>query len=496
MIAKSALPFDNSFSQLPEQFFSHQQPSPVSSPGLIRINTKLAQQLGIDAQWLASEEGLHMLAGNALPEHASPIATVYAGHQFGNWNPQLGDGRAILLGEVCSPINGLRYDIQLKGAGETPYSRMGDGRSPLGPVLREYIVGEAMASLGIPSTRSLAAVTTGDNVVRDRLLPGGILTRVAQSHIRIGSFQYFAARQDTASVQTLADYVINRHFPDAAHADNPYQVLLENVISRQAQLVALWQSVGFIHGVMNTDNMLLCGETVDYGPCAFMDTFNPDTVFSSIDRGGRYAYGNQPAIAQWNLSWLAQSLLPLLAENEKQAVEVAQNALNDFADLYLHAYDTAMCKKLGISAETPVNLMLKQNLLDLMSKEQCDFTLCFRFLTENLVPGETHSPGIGDFFQLPTAFNPWVEQWRRQVDKENANLSAVQADLLAINPAFIPRNHLVEEVIESATTHNDFSPFHSLVDLLEKPFDYHPEHSTYAQPPRPEQVVENTFCGT
>lgn len=496
MNAKSALPFDNSFSQLPEQFFSHQQPSPVSSPGLIRINTKLAQQLGVDAQWLASEEGLQMLAGNALPEHASPIATVYAGHQFGNWNPQLGDGRAILLGEVCSPANGFRYDIQLKGSGETPYSRMGDGRSPLGPVLREYIVSEAMASLGIPSTRSLAAVTTGDNVVRDRLLPGGILTRVAQSHIRIGSFQFFAARQDTASVQTLADYVINRHFPDAAHADNPYQALLENVISRQAQLIALWQSVGFIHGVMNTDNMLLCGETVDYGPCAFMDTFNPETVYSSIDRGGRYAYGNQPAIAQWNLSWLAQSLLPLLAENEKQAVEIAQDALNSFADLYQHAYDTAMCKKLGISAETPVNLMLRQNLLDLMSKEQCDFTLCFRFLAENLVPSDTHPPGISDFFQLPSAFNPWMEQWRRQVDKENANLSAVQADLLAINPAFIPRNHLVEEVIERATTHNDFSPFHSLADLLESPFDYHPDHRSYAQPPRPEEVVENTFCGT
>jgi uncharacterized protein YdiU (UPF0061 family) len=496
MNTKPPIPFDNSFSRLPDQFFSHQAPSPVTSPRLIRINTALAQQLGIDAGWLASDEGLQMLAGNTLPEQATPIATVYAGHQFGNWNPQLGDGRAILLGELKLPENGLRYDIQLKGAGQTPYSRMGDGRSPIGPVLREYIVSEAMTALGIPSTRSLAAVTTGENVVRDRLLPGGILTRVAQSHIRIGTFQYFAARQNTAAVKTLADYIIKRHYPDVAQAENPYFAFLEAVISRQAQLIALWQSVGFIHGVMNTDNMLLCGETVDYGPCAFMDTFDPATVFSSIDRDGRYAYGNQPAIAQWNLSWLAQSLLPLLMEDEKQALELAQSALNGFSETYQHHYDEAMCHKLGLSQANPVNRMLLQNLLDLMTKEQCDFTLCFRFLAENLVPDQAHSPGISDFFQLPTAFKPWLEQWRHQVSKENPNLAAVQADLLAANPAFIPRNHLLEEVIESATTHNDFSPFHSLVDLLEKPFEYRPEHMPYAQPPRPEQVVENTFCGT
>ena len=496
MKTKPAIPFNNSFCQLPDQFFSHQHPAPVSSPALIRINTSLAKQLGIDTDWLASEQGIQMLAGNILPEGASPIATVYAGHQFGGWNPRLGDGRAILLGEVIAPESGTPYDIQLKGAGQTPYSRSGDGRSPLGPVLREYIVSEAMNTLGASSTRSLAAVSTGEQVLRDGLFPGGILTRVAQSHIRIGSFQYFSAQQDTDSVKTLADYVIKRHYPEAENSDKPYSALLNSVIARQAQLIALWQSLGFIHGVMNTDNMLLCGETVDYGPCAFMDIFHPDTVYSSIDHAGRYAYANQPSIAQWNLSWLAQSLLPLLADEEARAVEIAQEALNSFVEKYKHNYDAAMCKKLGLKPNTNLNQMLLQNFLDLLTKEQCDFTLGFRYLAENLQPDTTAKPGISDFFQLPKAFSPWLEQWRAQVHKENTDISAIQKQLLNTNPVFIPRNHLIEEVIQDANTRNDLSAFHSLVDLLENPFDYHPEKKSYALPPRPEQVVKNTFCGT
>ena len=496
MTSKPAIPFNNSFCQLPGQFFSHQQPAPVTSPTLIKINKTLAKQLGIDVDWLASEQGTQMFAGNILPEGAIPIATAYAGHQFGGWNPRLGDGRAILLGEVIAPESSTRYDIQLKGAGPTPYSRSGDGRSPLGPVLREYIVSEAMNTLGVPSTRSLAAVSTGEQVLRDGFFPGGILTRVAQSHIRIGSFQYFSAQHDTDSVRTLADFVIKRHYSEALNSNNPYSALLNSVINRQAQLIAQWQSLGFIHGVMNTDNMLLSGETVDYGPCAFMDTFHPDTVYSSIDHAGRYAYANQPSIAQWNLSWLAQSLLPLLADEEAQAVEIAQEALNSFVEEYKHNYDAVMCKKLGLKPNTALNQMLLQNFLDLLTKEQCDFTLGFRYIAENLQPSKTAKPGISGFYQLPKAFAPWLDQWRAQVHKENTDISAIQKQLLNTNPVFIPRNHLIEDVIKHANTSNDLSAFHSLVDLLENPFDYHPEKKSYALAPRPEQVVKNTFCGT
>lgn len=494
MNQESVLPFDNSFQLLPEQFYSVQQPDPVSSPQLIRLNHGLAKKLGLDAQWLGSEAGLKMLAGNALPPNASPIATVYAGHQFGHWNPQLGDGRAILLGEVLSPDDGLRYDIQLKGSGETPYSRMGDGRSPIGPVLREYIISEAMACLDIPTTRSLAAVATGDRVFRDTPLPGGILTRVAQSHIRIGTFQYFAARQDVTSVRILADYVIQRHYPEVSETDRPYVALLKAVIVRQAKLIALWQSVGFIHGVMNTDNMLLCGETVDYGPCAFMDVYHPDTVFSSIDRGGRYAYANQPAVAQWNLSWLAQSLLPLLGDEETQAVEAAQEVLNDFAEIYKGFYEKIMCRKLGLNPSQPASMMLLQNLLDLMTKEEADYTLSFRYLAETLLPRS--EAGVSDFYQLPESFSPWLEQWRKQVAKEHADLNAIQLKMLAINPAYIPRNHLVEEVIQAAVKNQDFSLFYRLLERLEQPFEYNPDQQVYAHSPKPYQVVEKTFCGT
>ncbi|MEJ6539731.1 MAG: YdiU family protein, partial [Halioglobus sp.] len=321
----SPITFDNSYARLPEQFYARQAPVPVTAPGPIRVNRQLAEQLGIDANWLSSEAGTQVVAGNAVPPGSEPLASVYAGHQFGGYNPQLGDGRAILLGEVLSH-EGRRFDLQLKGSGPTPYSRGGDGRSPIGPVLREYIVSEAMHQLGVPTTRALAAVTTGEWVQRDGSLPGAILARVASSHIRIGTFQYFAARRDIESLQLLSHHVIDRHYPDAKSSDNPVLAMLEAIISRQAQLMAHWQLLGFIHGVMNTDNMLVCGETIDYGPCAFMDQFNPDQVFSSIDHAGRYAYRQQPAIAHWNLSVLAQALLPILDNEQERAVALAQKA--------------------------------------------------------------------------------------------------------------------------------------------------------------------------
>ena len=495
MTQVARIPFDNSYVRLPKQFYSPQVPSIVTAPSLIRVNHDLAQELGIDVNWLQSEDGLQVLAGNQVLDNSDPIATVYAGHQFGGWNPQLGDGRAVLLGEVISKKNELRYDVQLKGAGKTPYSRGGDGRSPLGPVLREYIVSEAMTALGVPSTRSLAAVTTGEPVVRETLLPGGVLTRVAQSHIRIGTFQFFSARQDLPAVKTLADYVIERHYPVAAQAENPYQALLEGVIFNQAKLIAKWQGLGFIHGVMNTDNMLLCGETVDYGPCAFMDTYHPDTVFSSIDQNGRYAYANQPRIAQWNLSWLAQALVPLLDKDEAKAIHLAENAVNGFAQIYQDVYATEMNTKLGFRLSSKDSELLVQNLLDLMLKEQSDFTLTFRTLTEQLVPGQCVA-GVNDFYTLPDSFSTWITQWRKQLSAAGLDLAEVQRVLLANNPVYIPRNHLIEEVIQTAIKYNDFSPFNKMVTRLEKPFDYDSENARAAQGPRSDEVVHNTFCGT
>ena len=489
------IPFNNSYVRLPKQFYSPQVPSAVTAPRLIRVNHDLAQELGIDVKWLQSEDGLQVLAGNQVLDNSDPIATVYAGHQFGGWNPQLGDGRAVLLGEVISKKNELRYDVQLKGAGKTPYSRGGDGRSPLGPVLREYIVSEAMTALGVPSTRSLAAVTTGESVVRERLLPGAILTRVAQSHIRIGTFQFFSARQNLTAVKTLADYVIQRHYPMAAQAENPYRALLESVISNQARLIAKWQSLGFIHGVMNTDNMLLCGETVDYGPCAFMDTYRPDAVFSSIDHNGRYAYANQPRIAQWNLSWLAQALVPLLDKDEAKAIRLAENEVSGFAPVYQSAYSVEMNKKLGFVSSSKDSELLIQSLLDLMHKEKSDFTLTFRSLAEQLTP-EKPVRGVDSFYTLPGSFSPWLAQWRKQLGTVDRDLSEIQRVLLANNPVYIPRNHLVEEAIQAAVKHKNFAPFHKMVACLEKPFDYNAENPRAGQAPRPDEVVHNTFCGT
>lgn len=488
------IPFNNSYAALGDTFFSRQAPAAVKSPELIRVNARLAAFLGLDAEALASADSVEMLAGNSVPEGAEPIATVYAGHQFGSWNPQLGDGRAILLGEVIAE-DGERYDIQLKGAGETAYSRMGDGRSPLGPVLREYIVSEAMSALGVPTTRSLAAVTTGERVFRDEILPGAILTRVAKSHIRVGTFQYFAARGEVEAVKTLADYVIHRHYPGAGEAQNPYSELLNLVIRNQASLIAKWQSLGFIHGVMNTDNMLVSGETVDYGPCAFMDTHHPDTVYSSIDVGGRYAYKNQPSIGKWNLMWLAQSLLPLLDTSESRAIEIAQEALNSYDSLFQSAYEGIMAKKLGFANTTDETRALFSDFTELLTEHRLDHTLSFWSLAELATADQPRLPTPHALYPLPPAMEPWISRWQAAL-RNNGHPEQAQALIHAVNPIYIPRNHLVEEAISNATYKGDFEPFHKLVDVLSAPFSFDPDNIRYALPPRPEEVVAKTFCGT
>ena len=487
--------FDNSYARLPERFYARQAPEPVSAPGPIRVNRPLAAALGIDGDWLDSPAGTAMVAGNTLPPGAEPIATVYAGHQFGGFNPQLGDGRAVLLGEVVSP-DGLRYDLQLKGSGPTAWSRGGDGRSPLGPVLREYIVSEAMHRLGVPTTRSLAAASTGDTVARERFLPGAVLARVASSHIRIGTFQYYAARKDTDALQVLADHVIARHYPEARDTENPVLALLQAVIARQAALVAQWQLLGFIHGVMNTDNMLICGETIDYGPCAFMDAFNPQQVYSSIDHGGRYAYRNQPGIAHWNLSCLAQALLPVLDDNPEQAVALAQKAVDAFPDLFLAANTAGMARKLGLQAIGEQDTALVEELWHLMAEHELDFTLAFRRLADLVAPREHAEQAVSALFEFPDALQPWLARWHTRLEQEPSSPAERQRSMDLANPVFIPRNHLVEAAIAAATDRGDLTVFHQLVDVLEAPHAYRPELALYATPPRPEQVVPQTFCGT
>ena len=491
----SPIAFDNSYRQLPERFYTPQAPEPVPSPGPIRVNRELAGELGIDAQWLESAEGTAAIAGNTVPEGAEPIATVYAGHQFGGFNPQLGDGRAVLLGEVVAG-DGQRFDVQLKGSGPTPYSRGGDGRSPLGPVLREYILCESMHRLGVPTTRALAAVTTGDVVARDRFLPGAVLARVASSHVRIGTFEYYAARKDVEALQLLADHVIERHYPQARNSDNPVLALLQGVISRQAELIAQWQLLGFIHGVMNTDNMLICGETIDYGPCAFMDAFNPQQVYSSIDHGGRYAYRSQPGIAHWNLSCLAQSLLPILDEDSEKAVAMAQKAIDAFPEQFLLANTQGMARKLGLDEIGEADNALVEDLWQLMADHELDFTLTFRALADLAHERDDPAQTVSALFEFPATLHPWLDRWRARLDQDAQPGAARQAAMDRANPVFIPRNHQVEAAIAAATDHDDFSVFQRLVDVLESPHHYRPELAAFATPPQPEQVVKQTFCGT
>jgi uncharacterized protein YdiU (UPF0061 family) len=487
-------PFQNTYAALPANFFARVAPTPVAAPRLIKLNRPLALQLGLDPDRLDSPDGAEILAGKRIPDGADPIAMAYAGHQFGHFVPQLGDGRAILLGEVIDS-DGVRRDIQLKGSGPTPFSRRGDGRAALGPVLREYIVSEAMAALGIPTTRSLAAVVTGESVRRETLLPGAVLTRVAASHIRVGTFQYFAARGDTEAVRRLADHVIGRHYPDAANADRPYYALLEGVIARQAELVARWLLVGFIHGVMNTDNSSISGETIDYGPCAFMDHYDPATVFSSIDEQGRYAYANQPRIALWNLTRLAECLLPLISEQQDQAIAEAQSALGDFSEKFDTAYQAGLRRKLGLFTARDEDAALAQDLLVAMSNNHADFTLTFRRLSDAAADPAADSE-VRQLFEDPAAYDGWASRWRQRTGEEPQDPADRRIAMRAANPAFIARNHLVEAVIEAAVNRDDFAPFEELLAVLAEPYRDQPAFSGYADPPQPHQRVLQTFCGT
>jgi uncharacterized protein YdiU (UPF0061 family) len=486
--------FDNSYARLPGSFYAHILPTPVKAPRLIKLNRALAAELGLDAGWLATAEGIAVLAGLDIPEGAEPIATAYAGHQFGNFVPQLGDGRAILLGEVVDR-HGMRRDIQLKGAGPTPFSRRGDGRAALGPVLREYIVSEAMASLGIPTTRALAAVTTGEQVRRETELPGAVLTRVASSHIRIGTFQFFAARGDVEGLRRLADHVIARHDPAAADQPSPYRALLEGVVARQARLVARWLLVGFIHGVMNTDNMSISGETIDYGPCAFMDAYDPAAVFSSIDQFGRYSFANQPNIARWNLARFAECLVPLLSEDRDDAIAEANPALASFTDAFNQAYLGGLRAKLGLVTAAEGDQALAQDLLDRMAAGKADFTLTFRRLSD-AAAGPQGDGAVRNLFEDPAIFDEWALRWRTRLATEPRDAALRRAAMRRVNPAFIPRNHRIEAAIAAAVGSDDFGPFEELVSVLASPFDDQPGAAAYGEPPLPDERVRQTFCGT
>jgi uncharacterized protein YdiU (UPF0061 family) len=484
--------FDNSYARLPASFHALAPPEPAPQPKLVRLNTALAERLGLDAEWLSSDAGVAMLSGAQVPDTARPLAMAYAGHQFGSWVPQLGDGRATLLGEVVAP-DGARFDLQLKGSGRTHYSRGGDGKAVLSAVLREYIVGEAMAALGVPTTRALAAVTTGEPVVRNAVEPGAVLARVARSHVRVGTFQYFHARGDREGVETLADYVIERHYPEAKAREQPYRTLWTRVATRQAELVAQWMSLGFIHGVMNTDNMQVAGETIDYGPCAFMDAFHPRMTFSSIDHYGRYAWGNQPSIAAWNLARLAETLLPLLAADEAEATSWAQAALEEFQDSAARALQRRFKSKLGLLGEATGHDELVEATWEVLSEGKADFTLFFRHLTQ-VAAGESDA-AVRALFDAEDPAVRWLEAWRRQLAADGSPREERVAAMRAANPIFIPRNHRVELALQAAND-GDLTPFERLVEVLAHPFDEQPEHAELEQAPLPHEVVTQTFCGT
>jgi uncharacterized protein YdiU (UPF0061 family) len=450
----------------------------------VKFNFPLAEELGLEAKQLESDVGAAFFSGNRVPDGAEPLAMAYAGHQFGHFVPQLGDGRAILLGEIIGR-DGKRRDLHLKGAGQTPFSRRGDGRAALGPVLREYIISEAMHALGIPTTRSLAAVTTGEPVFRETVLPGAVLARVAASHLRIGTFEYFAARGDEEALKMLVEYAINRHYPAQQATSIPALALLEAVCESQASLIARWMQVGFIHGVMNTDNMTISGETLDYGPCAFMDEYDPATVFSSIDHHGRYAFGNQPRIAQWNLARLADTLLPLLDDNRNKAIELAEDTINQFPAHFERYWRVGMRRKLGLVSEQPEDAGLIDALLTLMQEHAADYTNTFRLLCA-VAEGDAAPPG----------YETWVTRWQSRLGQEPHTRSAAATLMRANNPAFIPRNHRVEAVLSAAAALEDFAPMETLLAVLAKPFDHQPEHAEYSNPPAPNERISQTFCGT
>lgn len=495
--------FNNCYARLGDEFYISTLPEPVKEPGLIKFNHELASELGLSETVLypkeskvdGNAESTAIFAGNILPAGAEPLAMAYAGHQFGHFNQQLGDGRAIQLGEIDSP-DGRHFDLQLKGSGRTIFSRNGDGRAALGPVLREYLMSEAMAKLGVPTTRALAVVTTGEEVARERLVPGGIITRVATSFVRVGTFQYFAAKGNVDAIKKLADFVIERNHPHAQEANNSYLALLQSIIERQAVLIAQWMNIGFIHGVMNTDNMSIAGETIDYGPCAFMDYFDFDQVYSSIDRDGRYAYSNQPSIGLWNLTRLAETLLPLLADETDIAVEIAKEGLNDFVGLYQQNRLDGMRAKLGLITSHENDKILIDDLLDIMDVNKADFTLTFYYLSLLGSSRTDSEKKLQAQFKSSEQIDSWVARWRKRFSEDGLSDESRQEKMLSINPVYIPRNHQIESAIRAAEDNNDFSVFHNLHEVLQKPYQLQNEKEQYMQPPKPDEVVEHTFCGT
>jgi serine/tyrosine/threonine adenylyltransferase len=493
--------FDNSYARDLEGLYVPWKAAEVAEPRLIKLNHALAEELGLNAQALDAPEGALLFSGNKLPEGTATIAQAYAGHQFGGFSPQLGDGRALLLGEVIDK-HGKRRDIAFKGSGRTPFSRGGDGKAALGPVLREYIIGEAMHALGIPTTRALAAVTTGEMVRRERNLPGAVLTRVASSHIRVGTFQFVTAHGDDATLRKLADYVIARHYSEIKGQSDPYLGLLRAACERQAELIARWMNVGFIHGVMNTDNMTLSGETIDYGPCAFMDHYNPATVFSSIDEQGRYAYANQAPIANWNLARLAEALLPLLAaeqnDDQELAVQRAMEILEAFQSRYEHYWLRGMRLKLGLSCDERDDLALAQDFLKSMEGQGVDFTKAFRCLADTAEAADASREGwLRKLYSDDSALSAWLPRWRARINSEGvAPVQRAQA-MRAVNPVYIPRNHRVEEALAAAVDLGDYAPFEQLLTVLQQPFEEKIEFAAYAEPaPAEESAGYQTFCGT
>lgn len=483
---KNGWNLDNSYARLPKLFFTSQSPTPVKSPKLVVFNAPLAVSLGLEPEALQSEEGIEVFAGNRIPEGATPLAQAYAGHQFGHFT-MLGDGRALLLGEQISP-NGERFDIQLKGSGPTTYSRRGDGRGALGPMLREYIISEAMYGLGIPTTRSLAVVTTGESVIRETDLPGAVLTRVASSHLRFGTFQYIRQYGSYEDLKILADYALDRHFPEILLDNSRYLSLLQEVIKRQAVLIAKWQLAGFIHGVMNTDNMTISGETIDYGPCAFMDEYDSATVFSSIDVQGRYAYGNQPNAAAWNLARFAETLLPLLHDNPEQAVETAQGAVSVFGDLYHLHWLEGMRMKLGMSSQETEDEQLIERLLDIMQKYRYDYTNTFLALTSDAVQGSVLAGN--------SEFAGWNELWQARLSRQKQTKESLHQLMSSNNPAVIPRNHLVDAALDAAVTKGDYCVMNKLIAVLSDPYAHNTEQAEYAGLPDLSSGPYQTFCGT
>lgn len=477
--------FENTYVDLPEMFFTKKGPSHVKAPSLVKLNSSLAKELGLNIDALQSNEGVEILSGNKIPEGSIPLAQAYAGHQFGHFT-LLGDGRALLLGEHITP-KGERVDIQLKGSGRTPYSRGGDGKAALGPMLREYIISEAMHALNIPTTRSLAVTKTGEAVIRETYLKGAILTRVASSHIRVGTFQYAANWGTVEDIKKLADYTLKRHFKKIENKENPYLSLLKEVIKRQAELIAKWQLVGFIHGVMNTDNMTISGETIDYGPCAFMDTYDPETVFSSIDIYGRYAYKNQPNMAVWNLARFAETLLPLLSTDQDEAINLAEDALSEFSEIFKNNWISGMRAKLGIFNEETEDKELITNLLSIMQKYKADYTNTFRALTIDDLNGL-------EIFNSEE-FKEWYKMWQERLSRQDESKDLSKKLMKSSNPAVIPRNHRVEEALEAAEK-GDYSVMDKLLDVLINPFEYSKDQEEYAKLPKPSSCKYKTYCGT